>query len=162
LDEALYYVRPAIIAPRDREGEVCTPAYQAGAPRYTCQEGQRYYKACHLLFLNKDMQPAGVLRLRVNEPFISFCNAVPATGVGDKARNELLVTFQYFDIDGRAAKTVAELGSGWKRMTVAVRIKEVDGQIVAEQDDRCLGNPNNIDTIPDARKALKACAAAQR
>ncbi len=163
LDDTLYYITPAGIITREREGEVCTPADYKSIPTYMCEEGQRLYHSCHLLFLNKHMLQAGALRLRVYEPFISFCNAVPAMGVGDKARNELLVTIQYFDIGGgKVAKTPAELGRGWRRMTVAVRLNEVDGQIVAEQDDRCLGNPNNIDTIPDARKALKACATAQR
>jgi hypothetical protein len=45
-------------------------------------------------------------------------------------------------------------------MTVLFHIKAVDGKIIAEQDDTCLGNPNRIDNIPDARKRLSKCMAA--
>jgi len=38
-------------------------------------------------------------------------------------------------------------------------VKAVNGQVELEQDDRCLCLPNTIETIPDARKALKTCAA---
>jgi hypothetical protein len=43
---------------------------------------------------------------------------------------------------------------------VLFHIKAVDGKIIAEQDDTCLGNPNRIDNIPDARKRLAKCIAA--
>ena len=42
-------------------------------------------------------------------------------------------------------------------MTTLFTVKDVGGKIEVEQDDRCLGNPNRIETIPDARKRLRAC-----
>lgn len=159
LDGALFYVQPSYFVARDKPGEVCTMAPFEHAPTYQCKEGQRYANSCHLLFLNKDMEPAGSLRLHVDEPYRYFCNAMPALGVGDKSRNELLVTVQYFAIDHKPAASVKEVGSGWQRMTMAVRVKAVDGKIVAEQDDVCLHNPNKIDNVPAARKALQRCHA---
>lgn len=158
VDEALFYVQPAMFMARETEGEVCTPAPFKSTPTYMCKEGQRHTSSCHLLFLNKEMEPAGSLRLRIDEPYRYFCNAIPAVGTGDKSRNELLVTVQYFPIDAKPTSNVADVGSGWERMTVLVRVKAVDGKIVAEQDDRCLRNPNKFNTVPDARKALKRCS----
>ena len=83
---------------------------------------------------------------------------MPAMGIADKWKNEILVTMQYFLADGGGAKKVAELGSGWARMTSLIRVKAVDGKIEVEQDDSCLGNPNQLDTIAKARKQLKICA----
>lgn len=157
LNDLLFYVKPAMFMAVDKPGEVCTPVYLNGPPQYMCREGQRHTNSCHLLFLTKDFEPAGVLRLRIDEPYRYYCNAMPALGTGDKSRNELLVTMQYFAIDDKAASKAGDIGSGWKRMTVLVRVKEVNGKIVAEQDDSCLHNPNSIDTVPDARKALNRC-----
>ena len=64
---------------------------------------------------------------------------------------------QYFPIDRKAASKVSEIGSGWNRMTVLLRVKAVNGKIVVEQDDTCLNNPNKLDSVPDARKTLIRC-----
>lgn len=157
IDDALYYVKAAMFMARDKAGETCTPDYRPGADQYTCQEGQRYAHSCHLLFLNTAMEPASSLRLRIDEPYRYFCNAMPALGTGDKSRNELLVTVQYFPIDRKLASKVSEIGSRWKRMTLLVRLRAEDGKIVAEQDDQCLGNPNSFDAVQDARTALDIC-----
>ncbi len=53
---------------------------------------------------------------------------------------------------------MSEIGADWKRMTVALRLKAEGGRVLIEQDDRCLGNPNTIDTVADARRRLKQCA----
>lgn len=155
--DTLYYLKPAIFMAKSFEGEVCRPDRSPSAQRYTCIEGQRRTQTCHLLFFTKDFEPAGHLPLKVGQPYPTFCNAMPAMGVADKSRNELLVTIQYFPIDRKLASKISEVGSGWERMTVLVRLKEEGGHIVAERDDRCLKNPNRIETIPDARRALKRC-----
>ena len=62
---------------------------------------------------------------------------------------------------GAAAKKMSGIGSGWLRMTVLLRVKENDGKVEIVQDDSCLGNPNRIETIPDARRSLKKCAASK-
>ena len=107
--------------------------------------------------MNSQFQDAGFYTLKINAPYKYFVNAIPALGIYDRTRNELLVTVQYFPIDAFAAHTIGEVGGGWKRMTILFRVKAVDGKIQVQQDDRCLGNPNDYETIPDARKALREC-----
>ena len=89
---------------------------------------------------------------------ILFCNAVPAIGTADKARNQLLITVQYFPIDRELARAAGEIGDGWMRMTVLLQLREENGKLLVEQDDACLGNPNRIETIAEARNLLLRCA----
>ena len=158
IDGIKYYLQPALFMIKSRPNEVCTPAHFDNVPTYQCVEGQRETVGCHLFFLDGNFTEAGFHSIKIHEPYLHFCNAVPAVGVASKGRNELLVTVQYFPIDRKAASKVNEIGSGWNRMTVLLRVKTVNGKIVVEQDDSCLGNPNKIDTIPDARKALARCS----
>lgn len=144
---------------KSRPDEVCTPDNSKSAMPYACLEGQRHTQDCDLFFFDKEFAEVGFLALRINERYQYFCNTVPAIGVGNKAKNELLVTVQYFPIDRKLASKVSDIGSGWQRMNILVRIKSENGKIIAEQDDACLGNPNRIDTVPDARKRLLQCAA---
>lgn len=159
IDGTKFYLQPARFMIKSRPDEVCTPARFDKAPTYQCEEGQRDTVGCHLIFIDANFTEAGFHSIKINEPYLHFCNAVPAVGVASKDRNELLVTVQYFPVDRKAASKVSEIGSGWNRMTVLLRVKAVNGKIVVEQDDTCLGNPNKIDTVPDARKALARCSA---
>lgn len=109
------------------------------------------------MFFNAQFENIGVYRFRPQERFESYCNAVLAIGVADKARDELFATFQYFPIDRKAASKVGEIGDSWKRMTSLFRLTLADGKITVAEDRACLGNPNEIETIPDARVALKRC-----
>jgi hypothetical protein len=158
LGSTKYYIQPVMFMAKDRPDEVCTPKDYTGQPTYQCEQGQRYKHSCHLFFFDTKFQPVGAYRIRIKEPFEVFCNAMPAMGVYDKARNELLVTYQYFPIDRKAASKISEIGANWIRMTSLFRLREEDGKILVEQDDTCLKNPNRYETIPDARKALRACA----
>lgn len=162
IDGSKYYIQPVKFMAKERPDETCTPAAFKNAPTYQCEEGQRYKVSCHLMFFNAQFENVGIHRFHPHEPYDNYCNAVPAIGVADKARNELFVTFQYFPIDEKAASKVSEIGSDWKRMTSLFRLKLVDGKITVEQDDSCLGNPNAIETIPDARAALKRCRRASK
>lgn len=157
VDGVKYYMQGAMFMSKSRPEEVCTPIKKALA--YRCAEGQRSFSSAHLLFMDSNFQDAGVYKIKIDTPYDVFVNAMPALGVANKARNALLVTVQYFKIpsDGEGAHTIAEVGDGWKRMTVLLRLKTVDGKIKIEQDDSCLGNPNNYETIPDARKAIAQC-----
>ncbi len=155
IDNAIYYIKPALFMHKSRPDEVCTPT--GDALDYRCKEGQRYAKGCHLMFFDAQEKWVGFHTMQIKEGFPHFCNAMPAIGVANKATNELLVTMQYFLIDGEGAKEIAEIGSGWFRMTSLFRVKAINGRIAVEQDDKCLGNPNRIDNILDARTALKIC-----
>ena len=80
-------------------------------------------------------------------------------GVADRDKNELLITMQYFLADGGGAKKASDVGADWFRMTTLFRVKAIDGKIEVEQDDYCLGNPNQFDTIAKARMQLQRCRA---
>jgi hypothetical protein len=156
LDGVRYYLDGAMFMSKTRPDEACTILR---GPGYKCEEkGINYAYKSHFLFFNADFDHVGTYQFKINEPYEYFVNAMPAMGVYNKDRNELLVTVQYFPIDRKAASKISEVGSGWNRMTILFRVKAVDGKIEVEQDDTCLRNPNRIETIPDAKKALKACA----
>jgi len=158
IDEKKHYLQPMRFMAKQHVNDVCTPAPFTNVPTYRCVEGQRYRVGCHVFVFGEAFKEVGFHTIEIKETAPYFCNAVPAVGVGDKARNEVLFTVQYFFIDGKPATKMSEIGSGWKRMTVALRFKDEGGKVSIEQDDRCLGNPNTIDTIPDARRRLKQCA----
>lgn len=159
VNETKYFLRPAAFMSKSRPDEVCTPKSGSGLT-YQCQEGQRTTSDCHLIFFDAKFAEAGFNTVKVNEPYQFYCNSVVGVGVGAKGGDDLLVTVQYFPIDQKLASKASEIGSGWNRMTVLFHINAVDGKIVAEQDDVCLGNPNRIDNILDARKRLAKCLAA--
>jgi hypothetical protein len=155
MDDARFYIQPATFMAQSQPGEVCTPVGKV--LNYQCKEGQRYTQACHIALFDANFREVGWHTIRINESAPVFCNAVPAIGVFNADRNELLVTVQYFFIDGKRASKMSEVGSGWKRMTVLLKLKADKDHIAIEQDDGCLGNPNRVDTIPDARKTIKHC-----
>lgn len=155
VDGVKYYMRGAMFMSKTRPDEKCTPV--GDVLDYRCEQGQRYKESGHLLFMDSNFHDAGVYKIKIDTPYDVFVNAMPALGVANKVRNELLVTVQYFAIDSKGAHSISEVGEGWKRMTVLLRLKAVGGKIQVEQDDSCLGNPNNFETIPDARKTVKQC-----
>lgn len=158
LDGQPHYFEPVGFMTPGRPDEVCTPSPFKGQPTYRCNEGQRHTVDCHVLIFNERFEEVGYQRIAVNEPYLFYCNAVPAVGVGDASRNVVLATIQYFPIDEHHASNLGEVGQGWRRMTVALRLtRQDDGRVRIEQDDRCLGNPNRIDTIPDAKRLLRQC-----
>ncbi|WP_337877815.1 hypothetical protein [Caldimonas sp.] len=160
LDGRQHYLEPILFMTKSHPDEVCTPSDYTGRPTYRCDEGQRHTNDCHVLIFNDKFEEVGYHRIEVKEPYQFFCNAVPAIGVGDAANNLVLVTMQYFAIDGKPASTIAELGQGWNRMTVALRLELQDnGRVLIRQEDDCLGNPNKYGLIRDARTALSICRA---
>jgi hypothetical protein len=144
--------------PRSRPDEVCTPADYVNTPTYKCQEGQRYTVAANLFIFNDKFEEVGYHLIKIAEPWPLYVNTVLSVGTGDKKRNEVLVTVQYFPVDRKAANKISAIGSGWLRMTVLLRVKAESGKVLIEQDDSCLGNPNKFGSIPDARRRLKECA----
>ena len=158
VDGLKYYIKPAMFMAKSKPDEICTPTGDVLA--YQCKEGQRFAKGCHLLFFDSKGKWVGWSTLQINEKKSPhYCNAMPAMGVFNKDKNELLITSQYFLIDSSGAKKIADVGSGWFRMTSLIRVTDNHGKIEIEQDDACLGNPNQLDTISKARKQLQRCAA---
>ena len=160
VNEIKYFLQPAAFTSKSHPDEVCTPKRTVGALAYQCEEGQRLTSDCHLMFFDDKFAEAGFNTVKVNEPYKFYCNSVVGVGVRGKGSDDLLVTVQYFPIDQKLASKPSEIGMGWNRMTVLFHIKAVDGKIVAEQDDTCLGNPNRVDNILDARKRVAKCATA--
>ncbi|WP_290660935.1 hypothetical protein [Aquabacterium sp.] len=157
IDQTKFYMQPAKYMPQTRPGEVCTSVGKVTA--YQCMEGQRETQACHIGFFDAQFHEVGWHTIRINESVPIFCNSIPAVGVYDATQNAMLVTVQYFAIDHKPAAKPSEIGSGWKRMTVLLRLTSNNGKITVEQDDRCLGNPNQVDAVPDAKRALRRCNA---
>jgi hypothetical protein len=139
--------------------EVCTESKKSNDRSYRCVEGQPDVDGCHLMFFDAQGKSVGFHTMKIKEKFPHFCNAMPALGVAKKANNELLVTMQYFIPEALQGLPVTPTGGGWFRMTSLFRVKAVNGKIEVEQDDACLGNPNRIDNIPEARKRLRQCSA---
>lgn len=161
VDQMKYYVKPYMFMAKSRSDEVCKPVAKAFA--YRCEEGQPFVYGCHLLFFNARGEWVGFKTLAINErTYPHFCNAMPAMGVANREKNELLITLQYFLADGDGAKRVSDVGDDWFRMTSLIRIKANQGKIEVEQDDSCLGNPNQLDTIAKARKQLQRCEASKK
>ena len=158
LGSTLYYLQPALFMSKQTPDEVCTPDRSPGAPRYSCKEGQRRTNDCHVFFFDRHFAEVGHHRVRIDEGYPFFCNALLAIGTADKARNQLLITVQYFPIDRELARAAGEIGDGWMRMTVLLQLREENGKLLVEQDDACLGNPNRIETIAEARNLLLRCA----
>lgn len=142
IDGRQHYLEPIGFMTKSRADEVCTPSNFKGQPTYRCNEGQRHAVDCHILIFNENFEEVGYHRIMVKEPYQFYCNGVPAVGVLNASDNLLLTTLQYFPIDRRHAGTVAEVGQGWSRMTVLLRLtRNEDGQVSIEQDDVCLGSP---------------------
>lgn len=151
-----YFVYGAMFMPMTTQGQTCTSSRTS---QYQCEEGGALYNSCHLAFFNMQFKLAGLVELHINSRHKSYCNAMPAIGIGNKEKDELLTTIQYFDTTTPVAKSWKHVGADWRRMTVRTHIREENGKIIAEQLDDCLGNPNEYDTIASARKALKKCGA---
>jgi hypothetical protein len=161
IDATSYYVKPSMFMAKSRLDEVCHPTDEVLA--YTCKEGQRFLKGCHLMFFDAQGKMIGRFTMNVNEKqYPHYCNAMPAMGVANKDKNELLVTMQYFLTDGEGTKKISNLGSDWLRITSLIRLNVINGKLEVAQDDACLGNPNQLDTIAKARKQLQRCAVNQK
>jgi hypothetical protein len=156
IDEVKYYIQPSIFMAKSKPDEVCTPTGDVLA--YQCKEGQRFVKGCHLLFFDARGKWAGWHALDIQEKSPYYCNALPALSTANKLKNELLVTMQYFLVDSGGARKASDIGKDWLRMTTLFRVRAINGKIEVEQDDSCLSNPNQLDTIAKARKQLQRCA----
>jgi hypothetical protein len=157
LDSVRFFLHPVIFLARKTPNEVCTPDRTKNAPRYFCIEGQRRTNQAHIFVLNMQYQQVGYHQLKLNLPYEYFANAIVAVGTGHKARNEIIAIVQHFPIDRKVASQASEIGSGWTRTAILLRAKQDNDQIIFEQADSCLGNPNTIDNILEARKRLKVC-----
>lgn len=114
--------------------------------------------ACVLYVNDKDLNIVASLKVSLPEnSFGTWCNSVQGIGSAGKGRDGVLIALTYYLTGTPPAKSRAEIGEGWRYMTVLVRFAETDGKLTLTQDDSCLGNPNPYKDIPSARKALARC-----
>lgn len=113
---------------------------------------------CVLYVNDKDLNTVASLKVSLPENnFGTWCNGVQGIGSAGKSRDGVLIALTYYLTGTPPAKSRAEIGQGWRYMTVLVRFAETDGKLTLTQDDSCLGNPNPYKDIPSARKALARC-----
>ncbi|WP_290877412.1 hypothetical protein [Aquabacterium sp.] len=86
----------------------------------------------------------------------TWCNGVQALA-RVKGQDALLFSLSYYLTDKPLVKKAQDIGDGWRYMTVLLKLREQDGKVLIEQDDACLGNPNQIKDVSAARKVLAEC-----
>jgi len=149
-----YLVTPVRFMEAKKEGEACTPIKNT----YQCKQGQAYTNTCFLTTA-QDLGPKlnDLYRIEINEPAPLFCKEVPAVGLYDGKKNQFLVTVRYFPISqGKQSRAISSMTVLFKAKKLKTGV--VDSTIELTQDDSCLGNPNRIGSIPEARKRLQQCA----
>lgn len=164
-DGDIFYLQAIGFMPKSRLDEVCTLGRRTKETAYQCLEGQRYTVACHIAIYNRQFEEIGWHTVRINESYPIFCNAIPGLGRLDAKHDDVLAVVQYFSVakESKLASKISEVGSDWNRMTVRLKLRKTgDGRVEIEQDDRCLGNPNTEEEIPEARVAIRRCEKSAR
>lgn len=157
LDKDTYLLTSlSFMAARD-EGETCTPTSDA----YLCKEGQLYTNDCFLTLAEDGPYPktageSDLYQIDIRESVPVYCSGVSSVGIYDKKKNLFLVTVRYSRID----KSNPQKGfykKGELALSALLEAKKTPSGISLVQVDSCIGNPNHIETIPEARKALTQC-----
>lgn len=163
LNGEVFYLVPMTFMAQAKKGDMCSVKNWPLSVVSRCDEGQVFAPSCHLGIFDVNFKAVGWHTASVHEKASVFCSADMALGVGKKSSDDLLWSFQYSPVDPSAASKVLGRDLPWQRMTVRLTLhKTIDGRVAIEQDDRCLGNPNHIKTIPDARRALRQCGGVAR
>jgi hypothetical protein len=161
-DKEIYYITALGFMPKTRPDEVCTKVPWQNRPTYKCHEGQRYTRACHIAIYDRSFKEVGWHTVGIDRNYPLYCNTVAGMGRLDATHNDVLVVAQYFRVDDDAgiATRPDQIGQSWHRMTVRLKLTRTpEGRIDIVQDDSCLGNPNDVEEIPEARKLIKSCIA---
>jgi hypothetical protein len=112
---------------------------------------------CALFIYDQNLKQAAKHDIKLNEANgRTWCNGVRALA-RVKGQDALLFSLSYYLTDKPLAKRAQDIGDGWRYMTVLLKLHEQDGKVVIQQDDTCLGNPNQLKDVSAARKALSAC-----
>jgi hypothetical protein len=114
---------------------------------------------CALFIYDENLKQAAKHDIKLTEANgRTWCNGVLALARA-KGQDALLFSLSYYLTDKPLAKKAQDIGDGWRYMTVLLKLSEKDGKVVIDQDDSCLGNPNQLKDVAMARKALSACSA---
>lgn len=141
--------------------EDCTPDPNELVPGHRCNWRRAGFNVCHLFMFNgQSLKLENVTRLNIARDKrvlkgLPMCLSVQAMAVAKVVPDAMLITLGYIDSAEPAEKSYdpPEFYT-----TLLLRFRDDNGKIKIEQDDSCLGNPNQYKTIAAARKALTQCA----
>ncbi|WP_374319186.1 hypothetical protein [Aquabacterium sp.] len=151
-NDKVYYVAGAQIV--SREQNAARDAALARSKRSVPIPGGG---VCALFVYDKDLKQVAKHEVKLNEANgHTWCNGARALA-RVKGQDALLFSISYYLTDKPVATKSQDIGGGWRYMTVLLRLREREGRVLIEQDDACLGNPNKIQDLSSARKALVAC-----
>jgi len=172
---------PKVEQARVPEEEKLRQCYQLNESKsyqnHECYNLTRYYrehKVCHLFLLNQSdlSKIASVTELHIAtdrskiDGFPRCRGGCEISNGGNKGAfaialakefpDAMLVTLTYSDSAITDSPRIDKAPPEYQT-TLLLRWSEENGQLKIEQDDSCLGNPNSIATIAEARKKLKQC-----
>jgi hypothetical protein len=84
------------------------------------------------------------------------CNGARTLGLA-KEQHALLFSIMYYRSNKPLSQQDENAGNDWHYMTVLLPLREQNGKLTIEQDDTCLGNPNELKDAVSAREALTQC-----
>lgn len=112
---------------------------------------------CSLFIYDENLKQAAKHDVKLSEANgRTWCNGAVALA-RVKGQDALLFSISHYLTDKPVAKRAQDIGDGWRYMTVLLKLRNQDGKVTIEQDDACLGNPNQFKDIASARKALAKC-----
>ncbi|MDR3392639.1 MAG: hypothetical protein P4L77_12990 [Sulfuriferula sp.] len=142
----------------ENDNDTCTPINGT----YQCKEGKTYTNSCFLT-LAEDNGPypkltgaSDLYEVKIHDSVPIYCSDVAAVGVYDKDKNLFLVAVRYIHITDKTQSRKQEKNNKIGMSVLFQAQKTRDGMNLV-QIDSCLGNPNHIGTISEARKMLAQC-----
>lgn len=140
--------------------EDCKPPADYPFPKSYCNWRRERFNVCHLFMFNgQSLKLENVTRLNIARDKrvldgLPMCLSVRAMAVANTFPDAMLITLGYIDSAEPADKS-SDAPEFYT--TLLLRFKTKNGELKIEQDDSCLGNPNQYKTIAQARKALTKC-----
>ena len=145
------YVRYDIKSP-----DMCYKSLNINA---NCYLSELHSSVCHLfLFDSKTVDTVAIVQLNIKRDNnelkgLPSCSGVKAMAVAKELPDAMLITLDYYDNASHDSEPASHA------TTVLLRFSDKNGKLNIRQDDSCLVNPNQYNTITVARNALKQCAA---
>jgi hypothetical protein len=141
------------------------------SPENRCGDLMRQYRnhlVCHLFILDHSnlSQIVSVTALHIATDrnklkgfprCLDRCSNHAALALSKDFPDTMLVTLSYSDSAKQDDSFLVKPLTEQYKTTLLLRWSEENGKLKIEQDDSCLGNPNSIATIAEARKKLKQC-----
>lgn len=161
-DGKTLYSNVSAYVPEIASLENCKPDPDELVPGSRCDWQQKRFLVCHLfMFSDPSLKLETVARLNIardKKQLVGLprCQSVQAMAIAKTIPDAMLITLGYVDSAEPADKNSDPQEYS---TTLLLRFKDENGKLKIEQDDRCLGNPNQYSTIAAARKVLAHCTA---